>query len=53
MEMVIAISYREVGGGGIKILTYMSQKLNVAASRKMLDARSIPGRQIPPFTEGK
>lgn len=51
MEMVIAISYREVGE--IEILTYMSQEPNVVASRKILDACSVPGRQTPPFTSGK
>lgn len=51
MEMVIAISYREVGE--IEILTYMSQELSVVASRKILDACSGPGRQILLFTKGK
>jgi hypothetical protein len=51
MEMVIAISYREVGE--IKILTSMSQKLNVVASRKILSTRSVPGKQNPHFTKGK
>lgn len=51
MEMVIAISYREVGE--IKILTSMSQKLNVVASRKILNTLGVPGRQIPHFTKAK
>lgn len=51
MEMVIAISYREVGE--ITILAYTSQKLNVVASREVLNLCSAPGRQIPHFTKGK
>lgn len=49
--MVIAISYR--GVGEINILTYMSQKLNVEASRRTHYISSFPRQQSPYFTKEK